>query len=215
MVLQFSQHILRLNFNLRETIMTYEFPSFTGTTCNMMPVIQGDPDSLPDRFAQYGDFIESFTLEPGEIGLFTVQESFVDACKSQRGYGNSARTLHTEGTLVQGEISWGPSPCWGGRAEVQLARDTRVLICNSISDTCMTWDAEAELTPDGDLGHVAHLYPRSAGNMMAAGELREIGILTPHECIPQKTSGQRFFARLVGVGVTGREEYFTVNEKLN
>lgn len=196
--------------------MTYQFPAFTGSVCNMMPVIQGDPDSLPDEYLQYGSFIEDYSLEPGEIGLLTIQESFVDAGTSQRGFGTAERTLHTEGTLCHGRMSWGPAtPCWGGKEKVLLDPDTRVVICNSIADTCMTWDATAELTENGDLGHIEHLYPRSTGRMMAAGEVREIGVLTPHECIPQNSSGNRFFARLVGVGVRGRESYFTKNAKVH
>lgn len=38
-----------------------------------------------------------------------------------------------------------------------------------------------------------------------------MSIFTPHECIKQTKSGNRQFIRIVGEGVEGREDYFTVN----
>jgi hypothetical protein len=46
---------------------------------------------------------------------------------------------------------------------------------------------------------------------MKAGEVHEIGILTPHESLPVMADFNRQFLRIVGSGVHGREEYFTQN----
>jgi hypothetical protein len=199
------------------------FPEFTGVRCYMMPFIQGRADSLPQEFQQYSDIIEKLVLDgqEGEIGLITIDESPVNAGKSQRGYGAGERTIHTEACRSLDTLSWGPpEPTWGRSgpgmsAPVLLAPDLRVLIANSIEDTCMVWNVAVEdTTPDGDLSMRASQFPRETGRMMGAGEVMEIGIFTPHEPIPQKESGNRQFFRIVGKGVTGREEGFTRNEHL-
>lgn len=194
------------------------FPEFTGARCYMMPFIQGRGDSLPAEYAGYADVIERFPLDgqEGQVGLITIDESFVEAGASQRGYGARDRTIHTEACLSADKLSWGPT--WGREPDepsgpfVRLARDVRVIIANSIPDTCMLWDvAVHDTTPDGDLSMRASEFPRSAGRMMGAGEVMEIGIFTPHEPIRQRDSGNRQFFRIVGTGVFGREDYFTIN----
>lgn len=205
-----------MTFQPRGNIM---FPEFTGVRCYMMPFIQGRPESLPENFHQYSEIIERFALdgEEGQLGLVTIDESFVTAGKSQRGYGAGERTIHTEACRSLDTLSWGPTspPTWGERSVVRLSPDLRILIANSIEDTCMVWNAEVEdTTPDGDLSMRASEFPIDAGRMMAAGEVMEIGIFTPHEPIPQKESGNRQFFRIVGKGVTGREDYFTRNKHL-
>ena len=193
------------------------FPEFSAARCYMMPFIQGRGDSLPKPYAGYADIVEQFALpgEEGELGLITIDESFVKAGASQRGYGAGERTIHTEACLSDQQLSWGPSPTWGPSPVVRLAPDTRVLIANSIPGTCMVWDQDVEeTTPDGDLSMRADEFPRSKGRMMEAGEVIGIGIFTPHEPIAQAHSGPRQFLRMVGRGVEGRESYFTRNPVL-
>ena len=97
-----------------------------------------------------------------------------------------------------------------------LLKDVMVLIANNISDTCRVWDTkEMSHTDDGDLSEYIDRYPEHTGMMLKSGEVAKISIFTPHECISQKESGFRQFFRIVGKGVTGREEYFTVNPLLN
>ena len=195
------------------------FPAYTGARCYMMPFIQGRPESLPEAYAGYGEVVERFALpgQEGELGLITIDESMVAAGASQRGYGAGDRTIHTEACLRESLLTWGPSsPTWGdGPGFVELERDTRVLIANSIPDTCMIWDLDVEdTTPDGDLSSRAAEFPRTTGRMMEVGEVVEIGIFTPHEPIAQPEAGPRQFFRIVGKGVHGREEYFTRNPVL-
>lgn len=194
------------------------FPEFTGARCYMMPFIQGRPESLPERYRPYAKIVENWAFEgqEGEIGLITIDETYVEAGKSQRGYGAGERTIHTEACRSLDTLTWGPSyPTWGMRSPVLLEPDLRVLIANSIEETCMVWNVNVEdTTQDGDLSMRADEFPRTSGRMMGSGELMEIGIFTPHEPIPQKESGNRQFFRIVGKGVTGREDYFTRNEHL-
>lgn len=217
-------------------INNIKFPEFTGVRCNMMPFIQGDPSSLPDEYKSYAAIVSANYLEKGKIGLITIDEKFVDAGKSQRGYNRKGidRNVHIEVGHVGGITAWGggtvswgdstPKPTvgwggsgsgWGGRAKVILDHNTKVLIANSISDTCKVWDTlDKRYTPDGDLSEYINDYPENTGILMKAGELAKISIFTPHECIAQRIPGNRQFFRIIGEGVTGREDYFTINPLL-
>lgn len=198
-----------------------EFPEFTGVRCNMMPFIQGDSSSLPDMFKPYSKIIEQNYLEKGEIGYLTIDESFVEGGKSQRGYNSKGidRNVHIEVGRNKHGNRWGGSgggSSWGGRGKVMLDDNTKVLIANNISDTCKYWNVlEMSETEDGDLSEYIHKYPENTGELLKSGEVAKISIFTPHECILQKESGHRQFFRIVGKGVTGREDYFTINPLLN
>lgn len=189
------------------------FPEFSGVRCLMMPYIQGDPGSVPDEYAAYAEILENLSLEPGELGFLTIDESVAEAGKPHRGkrakYG---RALHTETGILRGVYGWGSGPSWGGRRAVTLARDARVLIASNIDDSCAVWDAEYEDTSeDGDIGDRGEFYPYEAARLLKAGEVANIGILTPHESLPVERTCRRQFLRILSSGVHGREEYFTVN----
>ena len=197
-----------------------EFPQVMGVKCNMMPFIQGDSSSLPDEYKSYSKIIDENYLEKGEVGYLTIDESFVNSGESQRGYnsGGINRNVHIEVGRYKNKNRWGGGNDhpWGGRNQTLLKDDTMVLIANNISDTCRVWDTkEMSYTNDGDLSEYIDRYPEHTGKMLKSGEVAKISIFTPHECITQKESGNRQFFRIVGKGVTGREEYFTVNPLLN
>lgn len=191
-----------------------EFPAFSGTRCLMMPYIQGEPDSLPDAYETYRDIVSSVFLRKGDIGFLTIDESPVAAGTPHRGArARHGRALHTEAGILRGVFGWGGGPpSWGGKRAVTLDRDVRILIASNVDESCAVWDVEHEDTSeDGDIGHVADEYPYAAAEVLKAGEVREIGILTPHESLPLKRDTRRSFLRIVGAGVRGRESYFTVN----
>ena len=203
-------------------VNTIEFPTPVGVKCNMMPFIQGDSSSLPEEYKSYSKIVDEKYLEKGEIGYLTIDESFVDGGKTQRGYNSKGinRNVHIEVGRYENKNRWGGSgggsSSWGGRNQTLLEDDTMVLIANNISDTCRVWDnKELSYTDDGDLSEYIDRYPEHTGMMLKSGEVAKISIFTPHECISQKESGFRQFFRIVGKGVTGREEYFTVNPLLN
>lgn len=192
------------------------FPEYSGIRCMMMPFIQGDSTSLPEQYRSYSDIVDSNYLEKGEIGWLTIDESYVEAGRSQRGYNGTGidRNVHIEVGIQEGVFCWGGSGTgtWGRGHRVTLERSTEVLIANSISDTCRVWsNYEFRVTPDGDLGMYIKDYPQETGILMKEAEMARISIFTPHECIPQKQSGNRQFIRIVGKGVKGREEHFTIN----
>ena len=201
-----------------------EFPEFTGIKCNMMPFIQGDSSSLPEAYRPYSKIIDDVYLEKGEMGYLTIDESFVNSGKSQRGYNSKDinRNVHIE--VGRGEKSnhWGSGgddgggSSWDGRGNTLLDDDTMVLIANNISNTCKVWDEkEMSYTKNGDLSEYIDKYPENTGTLLKSGEVAKISIFTPHECINQTEANNRQFFRIVGKGVKGRESYFTVNPLLN
>jgi hypothetical protein len=187
------------------------FPKFTGVKCSMMPFIQGDGSSLPAPYQSYSKIVDKLFLEKGEVGFLTIDESFVGAGKSQRGFGAADRKVHVEVGRVAKVYCWGDTG-WGGSPRTILDSDTKVLISNSVSDTCRVWnEKETSYTKDGDLSEYIDKYPEQTGMLLKQGEVAKISIFTPHECVNQKRSGNRQFFRIVGKGVRGRENYFTIN----
>lgn len=198
------------------------FPEFTGVKCNMMPFIQGDSSSLPSEYKTYSDIINSNYLEKGEVGLLTIHESFVQAGKSQRGYNSTGikRNVHIEvGRQIEKVNLWGSggsTSTWGDKYNTLLDDETMILIANNISDTCRVWnEKEMSYTKDGDLSEYIDKYPEETGILLKSGEVAKISIFTPHECITQTQSNKRQFFRIVGKGVKGREDYFTINPLMN
>ena len=190
------------------------FPSFTGIRCLMMPYVQGHPETVSDIYAPYSDILSGLTLQRGQIGFLTIDESAVEAGKPHRGaHAKYDRALHTEAGRIPGRCyKWGGGG-WGSKPHhVELDRNVAILLANNLDDSCAIWDSEHEETSDdGDLGHVADAYPYRTATFLKAGEVHRIGILTPHESLPVARDGQRQFLRIVGAGVHGREPYFTVN----
>lgn len=198
-------------------MMHIEFPSFAGLRCLMMPYVQGAPDSLPDAYGAYRDVVASLFFRKGDIGFLTIDESPAVAGTPHRGArAKHGRALHTEAGILRDVYGWGGGPTWGGRRTVTLDRDVRILLASNLDDSCAVWDAEHEDTSDdGDIGHVAIDYPYERAAFLKAGEVREIGILTPHESLPVTRDVRRQFLRIVGAGVHGREEYFTENPRVS
>ena len=190
-----------------------EFPAYSGTRCLMMPYVQGHADSLPNEYAAYRDIVSSVFVQKGDVGFLTIDESNVTAGSPHRGQrAQFARALHTEAGIVRGVYGWGDVPTWGGKPKVTLDRDVRILVASNMGDTCAVWAVEhGDTSTDGDLGHVATEYPYREAVMLKKGEVRELGILTPHESLPVKRDGRRQFIRIVSSGVRGREDYFTTN----
>ena len=193
---------------------TVTFPPYTGIRCLMMPYVQGDPDSIPGDYDSYRPIVASTYLKQGDIGFLTIDESPVKKGAPHRGArAKFDRALHTEAGLrpESGTFAWGGG-VWGGRINVTLDRDVKVLLANNLSGSCALWDAvHLDTSIDGDIGDQADRYPYEDAVVMQAGELYSIGILTPHESLPVDEDFNRQFLRIIGSGVHGRESNFTVN----
>lgn len=188
------------------------FPAFTGLRCLMMPYVQGEPRSVPEMFSAYADIIRSVFLRKGDIGYLTIDESVAVAGKPHRGKrAKFDRALHTEAGRIPGvDYVWGGG--WSYPHAVTLDADVEILLANNLDNSCAVWDAvHKDTSRDGDIGDEAHLYPYSEAAMMKAGEVRKIGIFTPHESLPVVDTFKRQFLRIVSSGIHGREPYFTEN----
>lgn len=182
--------------------------------------------SVPVAFSPYAKIIESVFVKRGDIGFLTIDESPVVKGKPHRGarakYG---RALHTEVGRIPGVYCWGggtwgtpspsPTPAPRPKPKVTLDRATRILLASNMDRTTAVWDAEHEDTSeDGDIGYAAEEYPYATAKILENGEVCEIGILTPHESLPPDRDFNRQFLRIIGSGVYGREDYFTINPKI-
>jgi len=200
-------------------VATIQFPQFTGIRCLMMPFIQGDPDSVPEQYsAGYEDILRDVYFRRGDIGFLTIDESLAVKGAPHRGARAATnRALHTEaGRRPDKTYAWGGGGGWGKSHEVLLDGDVQVLLANNLDDSCAVWDAVHENTSfDGDIGYCSDMYPYSDAELMKAGEVYKIGILTPHESLPVTTDTNRQFLRIVSSGVRGREQYFTTNPLLD
>jgi len=194
-------------------ITNIEFPEFSGIRCLMMPYIQGDPSSVPDEYSAYSKIIRDVFVRKGDIGYLTIDESLAKQGTPHRGSrATTDRAIHTEAGRRPGKIyAWGCGN-WAKSHMVTLNRNVQILLANNVDGSCAIWDAEHEDTSlDGDLGHVADAYPYTQSKLMKAGEVHQIGILTPHESLPLVKDTNRQFLRIVSAGVHGREPYFTIN----
>jgi hypothetical protein len=195
--------------------MKINFPTYSGIRCLMMPYIQGDETSVPLEYRKgYENILRDVYLEKGKIGYLTIDESEVVKGKAQRTFrSKTSRALHTEvGKHPDKIYAWGGGGSWGSSNRVTLREDTRILLANNIDNTCAIWDAIHRNTSlDGDIGEYSSQYPYKDAIFMKAGDVHEIGILTPHESLPVEDNCKRQFLRIIGDGVCGRESYFTEN----
>lgn len=190
-----------------------EFPEYTGLRCLMMPYVQGEPESVPETYRSYAEILGAVFVERGKIGYLTIDESPVVAGRAHRASrARFERALHTEAGRIPGKCYKWSGGGWGSGSYVELERGVQILLANNLDDSCAVWDAEHEGTSwDGDIGDRAPEYPYETATFLKAGEVHQIGILTPHESLPVAKNFPRQFLRIVGSGVHGREPYFTEN----
>jgi len=190
-----------------------QFPEFTGLRCLMMPYIQGDSKSVPQKYLPYKNILEEVFIRKGDLGFLTIDESIVNAGVPHRGArAKTSRALHTEVGKKPGKIyCWGGGG-WGTSHKVELDKNVRILLANNLDNSCAVWNQEhLDTSNDGDIGYASDMYPYKDAIMMQAGEIFNIGILTPHESLPVKKTINRQFLRIISSGVYGRETYFTIN----
>lgn len=192
-----------------------QFPHFSGIRCLMMPYIQGEPESVPPEYRRgYEHILAPVYVTKGDRGFLTIDES--RALKGNPHRGTRAkwgRALHTEAGRHPAKVyAWGGGGTWGSSPNVTLDRDVQILLANSVDESCAIWPVEHENTSiDGDIGDCASLYPYSQAVLMQAGEVHQIGILTPHESLSVTRDVKRQFLRIISSGVHGREDHFTEN----
>eukprot|EP01084_Bolivina_argentea_P095224 171211_1 len=187
------------------------FPEPLNLNINMMPFIMSntfDESKLPSYLTRWW-FVIQRCLRSGQsmgsydesqvnkIGFLTIQESLIDANKTQRRPG-----LHIEcpgngnGDIVH-NYAWG-----GGR----YAKDG-LFMASNIPKSCAIWNCRIIQRDDreieeviGELGNIEHLrkcLPNNKRITMRANCIYWCTDRTPHESLPMEQSGYRQFFRLV------------------
>eukprot|EP00039_Didymoeca_costata_P022834 m.5312 g.5312 ORF g.5312 m.5312 type:complete len:568 (-) comp3272_c0_seq2:239-1942(-) len=192
-----------------------EFPKPTGININMMPIVLGNEDSLPEQVRHYHEMIIACPVrrhEWGQIGYLTIQESVV----TKDGESQRRRGLHTESPgsveLMSG-AEWGPGAsaltlAWGrGYYDHHLALGEYVggiYMASNVANSTRVWNAQVK-DPEviGELGDLEPLRGTLGdGVELKANELLWMTDLTPHESLPLKAGGIRQYFRLVTADVS-------------
>lgn len=202
------------------------FPPSADRHVNMMPFILGDVTSLPEHLRDYYDLIEACPYSVDEIGkvaYLTIHESQeIAAGTTQRRGGlhieapgvcscsSSSSSKFTPAT----EHSWGMGMVFGSDSF-----EGGIYMASSVKDTCQVWDALVDRSVPGMVdGHGGCEHLRNIigrGTMLDAGELVWMTDCTPHEAMPQATSGPRQFFRVVGPNISHwYKNHSTANPKV-
>jgi hypothetical protein len=153
------------------------FPIGAGRDVNMMPVVMGDAQSVPDELRAYLPLIGTCAFEHGSTVYLTVTESHVPARGRNRSPG-----IHTDAT---NSLGWGG---WGGKAGIWLA---------SNDGACRVWYSDAEPSSVDHLGALL-VPPEGPSYQLHPDTLYRINEYTPHESLPATYAHDRLFFRLVG-----------------
>ena len=197
------------------------FPEPSGRNVNMLPFILGDKGSLPDDLQCYYPLIDAcpfYREDFGKVAYLTVQESAaVEQGKTQRRPGlhieapgvlvpNNADETGDNGDNNEGALcSFKPGVelfRWGtGMFAGPDRYDGGIYTASNVHDTLEVWDALVDCKIPNivdDHGGCEHLRPLlGPGTKLRAGELVWMTDCTPHEALPQPTTGPRQFFRLV------------------
>jgi len=151
-------------------IESVTFPKSNNIHVNMMPIIFGDPNSVPSFLSHYQSMIDKCPLKEGSIVYLTVHEGMVRKDKTLRRPG-----IHTDGTNRAG---WGGG--WGTSEGIYMA---------STDGRCRVWDC---ITYDVDhMGSCSQ--PNAKNEVMKPNYLYWMTDRTPHELLPAETTGPRQF----------------------
>ncbi len=166
----------------------FKFPAYTGLRIMMMPVVIGEPSSLPDKyddwrraFRELSDF--AFEHE-GRVGYLTIDECRVGTGETQRRPG-----MH-----VDGVGGWGGGGSWGGGSGARGG--TGMIVAASCNGT-RVWSQSFDGEPgrDGDCEHLRSQLSGS-GETLKPGVAYWCGHLCVHEAVPASAPGPRQFVRL-------------------
>ena len=171
------------------------FPLSMGLTINMLPMVIGDPASLPRVYRHYLPLVTACEVEReqlGRIGYLSIWETQVPHGGTQRRPG-----IHTEGW---GEVG---GPAWGSGGRQDGRRHGGLYLATSRADTCRIWDLRIEHPgPHGDCESSRATLETMPFLLMEAHRLYWIHDRTPHEALAQPEAGVRQWFRFVTSGVT-------------
>lgn len=166
--------------------MKVQFPEPKDININMMPIVMGRKNTIPEEYHGYLPIIEACNFEKDSIVYLTIHESKVEKGKSQRRGG-----IHTESfKMMDNEnASWGGGS-WGGKEGLYMA---------STDGACRIWDTE---TSNVDFhGGVLEDLSSIDSFKCEPSTLYWMTDKTPHEALPSDV-GYRQFIRVVSSNVS-------------
>jgi hypothetical protein len=164
-----------------------EFPDFSGTRVQMMPIILGDVWSVPETLAHYSEALKRlFALggHTGEVGYLTIDEKVLQPGETHRRPG-----LHVDG-IFQGRVggSWGGGGGWASVATGMLTVSSAPG-CRAFSQEFSGWPGM-----EGECDHLADQC--EDGTVLSPGVVYWAGGLCVHESIPMTKETPRQLIRL-------------------
>jgi hypothetical protein len=165
-----------------------QLPEFSGTRVMMMPVIIGEPESVPIpayKKAVAALFDMADRCHAGKVGYLTIDEKIVRAGETHRLQG-----LHVDG-VYKGQ--WGG---WGGGGGGWGSVSTGMLTVASLPG-CRAWRGTFNGLPglEGECEHLRDQLP-DEGTLFGAGDVFWVSGLCVHESVPMAQETPRQFVRL-------------------
>lgn len=179
-----------------------KFPEPRGLNVNMMPVVMGDAESVPEELRGYLPLIKKCDFWPGSVVYLTVNESVVEAGETQRRPGIHTDAFKWPGSWMGGQPDgkWGGG--WGGGkfgGANQMSHHTEGIYIASTDGQTRVWLDE---TDDVDQhGRVLHDMAGIGSFVCKGNGLYWLSDRTPHEGLPALRTGMRQFFRLVSENV--------------
>lgn len=168
-----------INFQKLNTI---NFPQFQNINVNMMPIIVGDVNSLPQELRGYQKIINQTRLKKGDIAYLTVRESICNGTVSQSRGG-----IHVEAPKMK---------CWGGGTWGGNGFDEGVYLASN-DGACNLWNEFIE-----ERDEFGACSPKTEPERMQANTLYWMTDRTPHEALISEKGFKRQFFRLVADNIS-------------
>lgn len=162
-------------------------PAFSGTRVMMMPLILGDPDSIPEFLSHWkATLMKLFEMggHAGEVGYLTLDEKRVAAGATHRRAG-----AHVDGVYQGRAGGWGGGG-WGSAGNGMLT-------VSSVPG-CRAWAQRFEGWPglEGECDHLLEQARPEAETLFEANTVYWVDGLCVHESLPMARGTERQFVRL-------------------
>lgn len=190
-------------------------PAFRGLRILMMPIIYGDPESVPDKdcLPMLEAMGKVFQSHKGQVVYLTVDQKRVQPGKTHRRPG-----LHVDGyphTLTDARFSqmpevhgiwagyahggtWGGGGGWGGGKGPMYWFDGTGLLTVSSVVGCRAWNQEfqGDPKPEGDCDHLRAECRPECEVVLQPNTLYWMNPSCVHESMPMDVETERTFVRL-------------------
>ncbi len=165
-------------------------PKFSGKRIMMMPLILGDPKSIPDFLEEWKETIAQLAAlgaHPGEIGYLTIDEKIVKKEETHRRQG-----AHVDGAYH------GSFGVWGGGSGGGWGSLGNGMLTVSSHPGCKAWNQEfiGNVGLEGEADHLLSQAHEECSVTFGANEVFWVDGACVHMSLPMKETTPRQFVRL-------------------